>query len=155
MADSDFERFFQELETTIMEDIRRTYSETVIDHFQNPRNLGCIEDANGFGRVTGPCGDTMEIYLKVVGDRVVEAKFMTDGCGATIACGSMATELVRGKSLTEALKIDSKTILQSLGGLPEADVHCSVLAAHTLQEALKDYLSVREQPWKRLYRKSG
>lgn len=144
---------FEELEKSVMEDMRKTYSEKVIDHFLNPRNLGELEDADGFGKVTGPCGDTMQICLRVKDGKITDATFMTDGCGTTIACGSMTTELAKGKVVTEALKITQDDILNNLDGLPESDIHCSLLAANTLKEALRDYLSLRKEPWKRVYRR--
>jgi len=144
---------FDELEEFVIAEMRKVYSEKVLDHFWNPRNLGQIPDADGFGRITGPCGDTMEIFLKVVGDKVVDTAFYTDGCGPTIACGSMATELVKGKSIAEALSITSDEILNSLGGLPEENLHCSVLAANTLRAAVRDYQACKREPWKRTYRR--
>ena len=144
---------FDALEDYVNAEMRKVYSEKVLDHFWNPRNLGQIPDADGFGRITGPCGDTMEVYLRVVGDRVVDATFYTDGCGATIACGSMATELVKGKSIAEALSITSEEILNSLGGLPEENLHCSILAANTLRAAVRDYQACKREPWKRTYRR--
>jgi nitrogen fixation NifU-like protein len=144
---------FEELEKFVMEDMRKTYSDKVIDHFLNPRNLGELEDADGFGKVTGPCGDTMQICLRVKDGRVTDATFITDGCGTTIACGSMTTELAKGKAVTEALKITQDDILNSLDGLPESDIHRSLLAANTLKEALRDYLSFQKEPWKRAYRR--
>jgi len=128
---------FEELEKSVMEDMRKTYSEKVIDHFLNPRNLGELGDADGFGKVTGPCGDTMQICLRVKDGRITDATFMTDGCGTTIACGSMTTELAKGKAVTEALRITQDGILKSLDSLPEDDIHCSLLAANTLREALR------------------
>jgi nitrogen fixation NifU-like protein len=142
---------FSELEREIMEDMRKVYSPQVIDHFQNPRNLGSIPSPDGFGRVTGPCGDTMQVYLKVKDDCILEAKFLTDGCGTTLAGGSMLTELVRGKSIGEALRIAPHDILNALGGLPEDSIHCALLASNTLKEALKDYLRFKNEPWKRAY----
>ena len=144
---------FAELKKLVMEDMRKTYSEKVIDHFLNPRNLGELEDADGFGKVTGPRGDTMQICLRVKDDKITDATFMTDGCGTTIACGSMTTELAKGKTIAEALKITQDDILKSLDGLPEDDIHSSLLAADTLKEALRDYLSLQKEPWKRGYRR--
>jgi len=144
---------FAELKKLVMEDMRKTYSEKVIDHFLNPRNLGELEDADGFGKVTGPRGDTMQICLRVKDDKITDATFMTDGCGTTIACGSMTTELAKGKTIAEALKITQEDILKSLDGLPEDDIHSSLLAADTLKEALRDYLSLQKEPWKRGYRR--
>ncbi len=147
-----FDDSFKELEQSVMEDMRRIYSEKTIDHFLNPRNLGEIEAADGFGRVTGPCGDTMEIYLKTKNGKVTNATFRTDGCGPSIASGSMVTELVKGKSIGEARKITQDDILNALGGLPEESLHCALLAANTLREAIKDYLAFKKEPWKRGYR---
>ena len=136
---------FDELERQIMAEMRKIYSEKTIDHAMNPRNVGCIKEADGFARITGPCGDTVEISLKVKGERVVDAAFWTDGCGTTIACSSIATELVKGKSIAEALKINSKCILDVQGGLPESDLHCAVLASNTLNEAIRNYLSSKNK----------
>jgi nitrogen fixation NifU-like protein len=144
---------FEELKKLVMEDMRKAYSEKVIDHFLNPRNLGELEDPDGFGKVTGPCRDTMQICLRVKDDKITDATFMTDGCGTAIACGSMTTELAKGKAIAEALKITQEDILKSLDGLPEDDIHCSLLAADTLKEALQDYLSLQKEPWKRGYRR--
>jgi len=143
---------FKELEKSVMEDTRKLYSEKVIDHFLNPRNLGQIQVPDGFGRITGPCGDTMEIYLRVKNGRVTSATFWTDGCGASIASGSMVTELVKGRGVVEAQKIAQDDILNALGGLPEESLHCALLAANTLKEAVRDYLAFKNEPWKRLYR---
>jgi nitrogen fixation NifU-like protein len=148
-----FDDSFRELEQSVMEDMRKAYSEKTIDHFLNPRNLGKIAAPDGFGRITGPCGDTMEIYLKVRDGRVMNATFWTDGCGTSIASGSMVTELTKGKSVLEAQKITQQDILDALGGLPEDSLHCALLAANTLKEAIKDYLSFKNEPWKRAYRR--
>jgi nitrogen fixation NifU-like protein len=147
-----FDDSFKELEQAVMEDMRRIYSEKTIDHFLNPRNLGKIQAADGFGRVTGPCGDTMEIYLKTKNGKVTNATFWTDGCGPSIASGSVVTELVKGKSVGEAGKITQDDILNALGGLPEESLHCAFLAANTLKEAIKDYTACKKEPWKRAYR---
>jgi nitrogen fixation NifU-like protein len=143
---------FAELEDLVMADMRKTYSEQVIDHFRHPRNVGVVPDADGSASITGPCGDTMEIYLKVRGDRIVTASFWTDGCGPSIASGSMTTELAAGKSVTEAWAVTPKDILDGLGGLPEDNEHCALLAANTLHEALKDYVALKKEPWKKGYR---
>jgi len=148
-----FDDPFKELEQSIMEDMKQVYSEKTIDHFLNPRNLGETPAADGFGRVTGPCGDTMEIYLKVRDGKVENASFWTDGCGPSIASGSMVTELAKEKSIIEARKITRDDILDALGGLPEDSLHCALLAANTLREAIKDYLAFKNEPWKRTYRK--
>ena len=143
---------FKQLEESVMADMRATYSEAVIDHFLNPRNLGEIPNPDGLARVTGPCGDTMEIQLRVRNGAVYHVTFWTDGCGPSIACGSMTTDLVKGKSIGEALGITQKDILSSLGGLPEESQHCALLASNTLKAALRDYLALKNEPWKRAYR---
>ena len=130
------------------------YTEVVIDHAQNPRNVGSIPDADGFASVTGPCGDTMEIWLKVRNGAIEQATFWTDGCGTSIAAGSMVTELAKGKTIVNALKITQQDVLDALGGLPEESVHCALLAANTVKEAAKEYLTIKNEPWKRAYRKT-
>jgi nitrogen fixation NifU-like protein len=143
---------FKELEQSIMEDMKKDYSEKTIDHFLNPRNLGEIAAPDGLARIAGPCGDTMEIHLKIKDGRVLNASFWTDGCGCSIASGSMVTELAKGKGVLEAQKITQQDVLDALGGLPEDDLHCALLAANTLKEAIKDYLASKKEPWKRAYR---
>ena len=150
---SGFDDSFNELEQSVMEDMRRIYTEKTIDHFLNPRNLGEIQAPDGFGTTTGSCGDTMEIRLRVKNGRIMNATFWTDGCGPSIASGSMVTELVKGKSIGEAQKITQDDILNALGGLPEESLHCALLAANTLKEAIKDYLAFKKEPWKRAYRR--
>ena len=144
---------FDALQELIMEDMRNIYTETTIDHALNPRNVGDMGSSDGFARVTGPCGDTMEIWLKVRNDTIARATFLTDGCGTSIAAGSMVTDLARGKSIPEALKITQQDVLNALGGLPEESTHCALLAANTLKEAIKDYVTLKQEPWKRAYRK--
>ncbi len=117
------------------------YSEKVMEHFRNPRNVGVIEDADGVGTVGNPvCGDLMTMYIKVEDDRIVDIKFQTFGCGAAIATSSMATELAKGKTLEDALKITRQTVAEALGGLPAQKMHCSNLAADALRKAIVDYL---------------
>ena len=147
-----FDDSFAELEKSVMEDMRETYSEKAVDHFLNPRNLGQIQAPDGFGRVSGPCGDTMEIYLRVNSDKITNATFWTDGCGPSIASGSMVTELIKGKSIVEAQRITQDDILNALGGLPEESLHCALLAANTLKEAVRDYLAFKSESWERAYR---
>ena len=116
------------------------YSELVIEHFQNPRNVGIIEDADGVGKMGSPvCGDLMEIYIKVDNNHIADIKFRTFGCGAAIASGSMASEIIKGKSLAEAETLTDEDVAQALGGLPEKKMHCSNLAASTLHKAIEDY----------------
>ncbi|NOY53008.1 MAG: Fe-S cluster assembly scaffold protein NifU [Deltaproteobacteria bacterium] len=116
------------------------YSEKVMDHFMNPRNVGEIEDASGVGEVGNPsCGDVMRIYLKINEGVIEDAKFKTFGCGAAIATSSMATEMVKGKTIEEAIKITNNVVAEALGGLPAVKMHCSVLAEEALESALTDY----------------
>ncbi len=116
------------------------YSAKVMEHFQNPRNVGEIEDADGVGEIGNPvCGDIMKLYIKVKDDRIIEAKFKTFGCGAAIATSSMVTELVKGKTLEEAERISRDTVAEALDGLPPLKMHCSNLAADALHKAIEDY----------------
>ena len=116
------------------------YSERVIDHFTNPRNVGVVENADGIGKVGNPvCGDMMEMSIKVDDDIITDVKFRTFGCGAAIATSSMATELIQGQSVDQALKITNRAIAEALDGLPPVKMHCSVLAADALKMALADY----------------
>jgi len=131
-----------------------TYSPTVLDHIREPRNAGSMADADGHAMITGPCGDTMSVWLRVRDGLVKDAAFWTDGCGTTIAAGSMATELAKGRRVAQALRISQEEILDALEGLPEDSVHCALLAASTLRAAVRDYLNYRNEPWKRAYRKS-
>jgi nitrogen fixation NifU-like protein len=116
------------------------YSEKVMDHFTNPRNVGEIADASGIGTVGNPvCGDVMKMYLKIEKEVIVDVKFKTFGCGAAVATSSMVTEMVKGKTITEALEITNNAVAEALGGLPPKKMHCSVLAEEALRSALKDY----------------
>jgi nitrogen fixation NifU-like protein len=134
-------------------DARQIYSETVIDYAVNPRNLGIMQDFDGFARVTGPCGDTMEVWLKLNSDTITDIAFMTDGCGTSIASGSMMTELAKGRSITVAIRICQQDILEALEGLPEESQHCALLAANTLKAAIRDCIAMQKEPWKKAYRK--
>ena len=116
------------------------YSEKVMDHFRNPRNVGMIENADGIGEVgNAKCGDIMKIYLKIENDTSVDVKFETFGCGSAIASSSMATELIKGKPVPEALALTNKAVVEALDGLPAHKLHCSVLAEEAIKAALKDY----------------
>ncbi len=118
------------------------YSKKVMDHFSNPRNVGEMEDASGVGQVGNPvCGDVMKLYIKVENERIVDVKFKTFGCGAAIATSSMVTELVKGKTIDEALNVSNKMVAEALDGLPKQKMHCSVLAEEALQAAVDDYRS--------------
>lgn len=144
---------FDELQNAVMAQMKQVYTETAIDHAMNPRNAGSIAGADGFGSVTGPCGDTMEIWLKVKDGKVEDATFWTDGCGTSIACGSMVTEMVKSRNVARALAINQTEILGNLGGLPEDSLHCALLAADTLQAAIRDCLALKREPWKKAYRR--
>ena len=116
------------------------YSEKVMEHFRNPRNVGVIENADGVGEVgNAKCGDIMKIYLKIENDIVTDVKFETFGCGSAIASSSMATEMIRGRSIEEALDLTNQAVTEALGGLPPHKVHCSVLAEEAVRAAVKDY----------------
>ena len=116
------------------------YSEKVMEHFAHPHNVGVIEDANGVGEVgNAKCGDIMRMYLKIEGNTIVDVKFMTFGCGAAIATSSMATDLVKGKKIEDALKLTNKAVMEALDGLPAVKVHCSVLAEEAVKAAVADY----------------
>lgn len=150
----DIEKLTRELEERIMAELRRTYSPAVIDHWQNPRNFRALDNPDGQARVQGICGDTMEMFVKIKDETIVECSFQTDGCGTTVVCGSAATELAAGKSFLEALgAVTSAEILRVLGGLPESSVHCAQLAAETLRRALADYLYRKNEPWIKNYGK--
>lgn len=117
-----------------------------MEHFRNPRNVGDMENPDGIGHVGNPvCGDIMELYIKVERGTITDAKFKTFGCGAAIATSSMVTELVKGKSLKEALKISNKAVAEALGGLPPVKMHCSVLAEEALKSAIDDYLAKHKE----------
>lgn len=116
------------------------YTETVMDHFTHPRNVGEIPDANGVGEVgNAKCGDIMKMYLKIKDNRIEDAKFETFGCGSAIASSSMATEMIKGKPVSEAMKLTNKAVTEALDGLPAHKLHCSVLAEEAIKKALKDY----------------
>ena len=118
----------------------QSYSDKVMDHFLHPRNVGEIPDASGIGNVGNPiCGDVMRMYIKVENNVIMDAKFKTFGCGAAISTSSMVTEMVKGKTIEEALEISNKTVAEALGGLPPIKLHCSVLAEEALKAAINDY----------------
>ncbi len=118
------------------------YSEKVMDHFRNPRNVGVIEDADGVGEVgNAKCGDIMKMYLKIDDDTITDVKFETFGCGSAIASSSMATELIKGQPVSDALKLTNKAVAEALDGLPDYKMHCSVLAEEAIKNALDDYYS--------------
>ena len=124
------------------------YTETVMDHFTHPRNVGEIPDASGVGEVgNAKCGDIMKMYLKIKDNRIEDAKFETFGCGSAIASSSMATELIKGKTVDEALAVTNKQVVDALGGLPAYKLHCSVLAEESIKAAVKDYYDRNNIPY--------
>ena len=140
----DLEKLLDELQQKIEYDEKETYSKVVIRECRNPSNFGVLDDPDAIGEIKGPCGDTMKISLMVEKRRIKDACFWTDGCGATIACGSMLTKILKGKSLQEAKKYTSSQLLIALDGLPVEHQHCPILAINTLQQALKNYDSERK-----------
>ena len=122
------------------------YSEKVMDHFLNPRNVGVIEDADGVGEVgNAKCGDIMKMYLRIENDKVEDVKFETFGCASAIASSSMATELIKGKPLSEVKELTNKAVVEALDGLPDYKIHCSVLAQEAIEKALEDYYNKKEK----------
>jgi len=144
---------FDELEKEILGTMRKVYSETVIDHAMNPRNAGKIPNPDGFGSATSACGETMEIRLKAKDGKISDAAFWTNGCSTTVACGSIVSELIKGEDASQALAIGQNDILEALGGLPEGNQHCALLAANAVKAAVLDYIAIRKEPWKKAYRK--
>jgi nitrogen fixation protein NifU and related proteins len=121
-------------------DNTQEYTDKVMDHYENPRNVGVVDNANGVGVVGNPaCGDVMKLTMRIENDIIVDVKFKTFGCGAAIATSSMVTEMIKGKAVSEAIKITNKAVAEALGGLPKVKMHCSVLAEDALKAALDDY----------------
>ena len=149
----DFDKAIDELQKSIIADARKIYSEKVIQRWLNPTYMGEMESPQGHGKVTGTCGDTVQIFLRVESGKIIDARFITDGCATTIAAGGMACELAMGKPFREAFKITKEIILEQLGGLPDESIHCALLASDTLRAALTDYVQSRNEPWRKLYEK--
>jgi nitrogen fixation NifU-like protein len=137
---NDLDDFVQDLQNQIYDETRAAYGDVAFERWMNPLYMGVIDNPDGYGCVTGYCGDTMQIFLKFENDKVQEASFLTDGCGASAVCGSFAAELALGKSPDELLDISGDAILKILGGLPKEDEHCAYLAGETLQEAVNEYM---------------
>ncbi|MGL5088311.1 MAG: Fe-S cluster assembly scaffold protein NifU [Cetobacterium sp.] len=122
------------------------YTEKVMDHFMNPRNVGTMENPDGYGKVGNPsCGDIMEIFLRIESDIITDVKFRTFGCASAIATSSISTEMVLGKNIHEALAVTNKVVAEALGGLPATKMHCSVLAEEALKEAIEEYLAKKQK----------
>ena len=139
MTDDDLEKLLEEIQQKIEFDEEETYSKVVIGEYRNPSNFGVLDDPDAVGEIKGPCGDTMKISLKIKEFKITDARFWTDGCGATIASGSMLTKILKGKTLQEAKKYTSSQLLIALDGLPVEHQHCPILAINTLQNAIKSY----------------
>jgi len=135
----DFDDLISELEEAIQKEEKEIYSERTLEEAYNPKNVGVLKDPDGYGRIIGPCGDTIQIHIKVDNGKVIDCKFITDGCGPSTASGSVVTEMVKGKTIEEALMIQAKDVLAVLDGLPEESIHCPVLAVNTLRAAIEDY----------------
>jgi nitrogen fixation NifU-like protein len=134
--------FVKNLQDQIMIELRNIYSPKVLKHWQHPQNWGIMNDASGYGKITGPCGDTMEISIKVEKNKIVKCTFDTDGCGSSIACASIITEMVIGLAIDKARSITQSKMLEFCGGLPEEDEHCALLAVSTLQKAIDDHKKI-------------
>ena len=139
MNDDHFEKLLEELQRKIEYDEEETYSKVVIREYRNPSNFGVIENPDALGEVKGPCGDTMKMSLRIEDRKIRDACFWTDGCGATIACGSMLIKMIKGENLEKAADITSERLIDSLEDLPEEHIHCSKLAVDTLQNAIENY----------------
>ena len=139
MTDDDFLKLLEELQRKIEYSEEQKYSKVVINEFRNPSNFGGFDDPDTIGEIKGPCGDTMKISLKVKDFKITDARFWTDGCGATIACGSMLTKTLKGKTLQDAKKYTNLQLLKSLDGLPIEHHHCAILAVNTLRKAINNY----------------
>jgi nitrogen fixation NifU-like protein len=143
MTEDDLLKIVKELQRKIEYDEKKTYSKVVIREYRNPTNFGVIEHPDADGVVKGPCGDTMKITIKIENGKIQDARFWTDGCGATLACGNMLTKMINGKTCNEALRISEKDLINNLNGLPKEHFHCAKLAVITLHKALKQ-ISKRE-----------
>ncbi|MDM8525198.1 iron-sulfur cluster assembly scaffold protein [Desulfococcaceae bacterium HSG8] len=139
MSDA-LDNFVQQLQEQIYEETKEAFGETAYQRWRNPLYMGTMESPDGYGRVKGGCGDTIDIFLKFEEDRVKEALFQTDGCGSSMVCGSFAAEMAVGKTSDELVEVTGESILEKLGGLPEENKHCAFLAAASLHEALDDYM---------------
>ena len=139
MNDDNFEKFLEKFQKKIEYEEEQIYSKVVIREYRNPSNFGNIQNPDAVGKIKGPCGDTMKISFRLEQGRIKDVSFWTDGCGATIACGSMLTKLVKGKTIVEADGITDNKLINALQGLPEEHLHCSKLAVNSLHKAIKNY----------------
>lgn len=144
----DLDKTVEIIKAEIKAGLLETFSEKVVDAWLNPAHFGAMEKPEGSGKAVGECGEEMEMALRVRQERIVEAKFLTDGCITSVAAGNMAAELAVGKTVTEAFEISKDAILKALDGLPEESAHCATLASNALKEALRDHLRSRREPWR-------
>ena len=135
--EKDIEKIIEEIQSKIEYEEETVFSKKVIDEYRNPSNFGFIENPDAVGRIKGPCGDTMQIMLKIGNGRITDVRFWTDGCGTSIACGSMLTKMIKGKTIEEIFTITSEMLNDSLDGLPENHIHCTVLAVNTLRKTIE------------------
>lgn len=146
----DLDDFIQDLQEQIFKETRETYGEVMFQRWHNPLHMGRLQDPDAYAKLRGACGDSIEIFLKFEKNRVVQASFLTDGCGPSVVCASFAAEMSIGRTPDELLEISAEAILNKLGGLPDEDQHCAYLAAETLQEALNHYMieqTKKKQPF--------
>jgi len=143
---SELDDFVQDLQNRIYDETKEAYGDVAFERWLNPIYMGPIDNPDGYGRVTGSCGDTMQIFLKFENDRIKKASFQTDGCGSSTVCGSFAAEMAIGKNPDQITEITGEKILEKLGGLPKEDEHCAFLSAETLQEALHEYMIKQTKP---------
>ena len=144
MTDDDFVNLIEKLQKKIEYDEEQKYSKVVINEYRNPSNFGVLDEPDALGKIKGPCGDTMKITLKIKNDRIQKALFWTDGCGATIACGSMLTKIIKGKTLQESNEISYSQLLEALENLPLEHHHCVILSVNVLHEAIKNYCNEKD-----------
>jgi nitrogen fixation NifU-like protein len=137
--DTEFDEMVKSIQEELDRDAEATFSKKVIEEYKNPQNVGIMKDADVYESTTGECGDTIEMYLKIEDDRVIDIRFMTDGCGATIACGSKSTKMAKGKLVYEIEKMTDEDLITALDGLPDENLHCARLAISTLHRAVKKY----------------
>jgi nitrogen fixation NifU-like protein len=149
---NNWDKFISTVQKQVIDKALEIYSETVVQHALFPRNHGSMENPDGHARITGPCGDTMEIFIRVQNDRISAASFLTNGCTTSIAAASMAVELATGRDVQDARQISKEDILEALEGLPKESEHCALLASNTLRAAVSDYFKMAKEPWKKLYR---
>ena len=135
----EFDKFVDDLQQQIIDDTLKDYGEKAVDHWLNPRNTNPVRNPDGYAKIKGNCGDTIEIALKVTNDLISEIYFTTDGCGSSGMCGSVVTEMAKNKTLAEARRINEAVVLEFIGGMPEEEEHCANLASITLQAAIDDY----------------